>query len=123
MTNPQEIFQREKELGELFQKFEEKQNISIRYNVLSEGLVIWVGYNKEDDWGIVRGELMLSCLIKNFKLDKIGYKERPAILRYKSSYWESHELTVEYNISCPKFDFEVFFYDLSYQNYNTEYNF
>ena len=121
MTNPQEIFQREKKLGKLFQKKEEKQNIFIRYNVLSEGLVIWVGYNKEDDWGIVRGELMLSCLIKNFKLDKIRYKERPAILRYKSPYWESHELTVECNIPCPKFDFEV--YDLSYQDYDTEYNF
>ena len=123
MTNPQEIFQREKKLSELFQKKEEKQNISIRHNVSSKGLVIWVGYNKEDDWDIVRGELILSCLIETFKLDKIGYKERPAILRYKSSYWESHELTVEYNISCPKFDFEVFFYDLSYQNCNTEYNF
>ena len=123
MTNPQEIFQREKELGELFQKKEEKQNISIHYNVSSEGLVIWVGYNKEDDWDIVRGELILSCLIETFKLDKIGYKERPAILRYKSPYWESHKLTVEYNIPCPKFDFEVFFYNLSYQDYNTEYNF
>ena len=57
MTNPQEIFQREKKLSELFQKKEEKQNISIRHNVSSKGLVIWVGYNKEDDWDIVRGEL------------------------------------------------------------------
>ena len=123
MTNPQEIFQREKELGKLFQKKEEKQNISKRYNVSSEGLVIWVGYNKEGDWDIFQGELILSCLIKKFKLDKIGDKERPAILRYKSPYWESHKLTVEYNIPCPKFDFEVFFYDLPYQDYNTEYNF
>ena len=96
MTNPQKIFQREKEIGELFQKKEEKQNISVRYNVSSKGFVICVGYNKEDDSDIVRGELLLSCLIKNFKLDKIGYKERPAILRYKPPYWESHELTVEY---------------------------
>ena len=96
MTNPQEIFQREKELGKLFQKKEEKQNISVRYNVSSKSLVICVGYNKEDDSDIVQDELLLSCLIKNFKLDKIAYKERPAILRYKSPYWESQELTVEY---------------------------
>ena len=64
MTNPQEIFQREKELCKLFQSKEGKQNISIGYNVLSEGLVIWVGYNKEDDWDACRGELILSCLKK-----------------------------------------------------------
>ena len=63
-TNPQEIFQREKELCKLFQSKEGKQNISICYNVSSEGLVIWVGYNKEDDWHACRGELILSCLKK-----------------------------------------------------------
>ena len=46
MTNPQEIF---KVLDEVFQKKEKKQNISACYNILSEGLVIWVGYYKEDD--------------------------------------------------------------------------
>ena len=120
MTNPQEIF---KVLDEVFQKKEKKQNISACYNILSEGLVIWVGYYKEDDQDIVQGELVLSCLIKRFKLDKTCYKERPAILIYKSPYWESHELTVEYKVPCPKFDFEVFFCDLPCQDYNTEYNF
>ena len=57
---------KEKELCELFQSKEEKQNISISCNVLSEGLVMWVGYNKEDDWDACRGELILSCLIKKF---------------------------------------------------------
>ena len=52
-----------------------KQNISTRHNVSSEGLMIWVGYNKEDQWDANRGELILSYLIKNFKLDKIGYRE------------------------------------------------
>ena len=37
--------------------------------------MIWVGYNKEDQWDANRGELILSYLIKNFKLDKIGYRE------------------------------------------------
>ena len=50
MTNPHEIFQREKELCRLLQSKEERQIISISYNVLSESLVIWVGYNKEDNW-------------------------------------------------------------------------
>ena len=90
------FFKEKKELGKLFQQEEEKQNISIRYNVSSEGLMIWVGYNKEGQWDANRGELILSCLIKNCKLDKIGYREKPATLKYKSSYWQSHELTVEY---------------------------
>ena len=50
MAKPQEKFQREKELCKLFQQKEEKQNVSIRYNVSSEGLIIWVGYNIEDQW-------------------------------------------------------------------------
>ena len=123
MAKPQEKFQREKELCKLFQQKEEKQNVSIRYNVSSEGLIIWVDYNQEDQWEASRGELILSCLIKNFKLNKIGYREKAATLKYKSPYWESHELTDEYYILCPKFDFEVFSYDLSYQNCNTEYVF
>ena len=108
---------------ELFQNKEDKKNIAISYNVLSEGFVIWIHYDKEDDWDWRHGELILSCLIKNFKLDKISYKERPNILRYKSLYWKSYALTAEYYTPCPKFDHELFFYDLSYQEYNTEYNF
>ena len=80
-----EIFVLEKRAGRTISE-EGKRNISICYNISSEGLFIWIGYNKEDDWDIVRGELILSCLIETFKLDKIGYKERPAILRYKSPY-------------------------------------
>ena len=29
---------------------EKNQNVSISYDVWSKGLVIWVGYNKENDW-------------------------------------------------------------------------
>ena len=107
---------------ELFQNKEDKKNIAISY-VFSEGFVIWSHYDKEDDWDWRRGELILSCLIKNFKLDKISYKERPHILRYKSLYWESCVLTAEYYTPCPKFDHELFFYNLLYQEYSTEYNF
>ena len=103
-------------------KTKKKKGIAISYNVSSEGFVIWIHYDKEDDWYWKRDELILSCLIKNFKLNKIGYKERFNILRYNSPYWESHALTVEYYSPCPKFDHEVFFYDLSYQEYNTEYD-
>ena len=86
MTNSQAIFKREKELRELFRNKEEQKNIAISYNVPSEGFVIWIHYDKEDDWDWRCGELILSCLIKKFKLDKIGYKERLNILRYKSCY-------------------------------------
>ena len=123
MANHQEIFQREKELFELFHNKEEEKNLSISYNVSSEGLVLWVYYDLEDDWDWQCGELITSTLIKNFKLDKVGYKEKLNVLRYNSPYWESYALTVEYYSPCSKFDYKVFFYDLSFQEYNTEYNF
>ena len=116
-------FKEKKSCVNYFSKKKKKQNVSIRYNVSSEGLIIWVGYDKEDQWEANRGELILSGLIKNFKLNKIGYREKAATLKYKSPYWESHELIYEYYILCPKFDFEVFSYDLSYQNCNAEYVF
>ena len=81
MTNPQGIFEKEKELCELFQNKEEEKNISISYNVSSGGLVIWVYYVTEDDRDWKRGELIISTLIKNFKLDKAGYKKNPNVLR------------------------------------------
>ena len=123
MTNAQGIFEREKELCELFRNKEEEKNISISYNVSSEAVVIWVYYDTEDDSDWKRGELIISTLIKNFKLDKVRYKEKPNVLRYNSPYWESYALTVEYYSPCSKFDYKVFFYDLSFQEYNTEYNF
>ena len=49
MTNAQGIFEREKELCELFRNKEEEKNISISYNISSEALVIWVYYDTEDD--------------------------------------------------------------------------
>ena len=81
MTNPQGIFEKEKELRELFQNKEEEKNISISYNVSSRGLVIWVYYVTEDGRDWKRGELIISTLIKNFKLDKVGYKKNPNVLR------------------------------------------
>ena len=90
---------------------------------MSEGLVISVHFDKEDHWCWRRGEQILSTLIKNFKLDKISYKEKLNVLRYSAPYWESCALTVEYYIPCPKFDSEVFFFDELFQEYNTEYNF
>ena len=81
MTNPQGIFEKEKELRELFQNKEEEKNISISYNVSSRGLVIWVYYVTEDGRDWKRGELIISTLIKNFKLDKVGYKKTPNVLR------------------------------------------
>ena len=95
---------------------EKNQNVPISYDVWSKGLVIWVGYNKENDWDPYRVELLLTCLIKNVKLDKIGYKEILATLKYKLPYREPHELTVEYYIPSSKFDFEVFFYDIIIRN-------
>ena len=79
MTNLQGIFKREKELCELFQNKEEEKK---SYHLSREGLVIWVYYDTEDDWYWKRGEPIISTLIKNVKLDKVGYKEKSNILRY-----------------------------------------
>ena len=92
-----------------------KKSISITYNVSSEGLVIWVHFHKEDDWDWRRGEQIIPTLIKSFKLDKIGYKEKPNVLRYSAPYWESFALTVEYYSPCPK----LFFSDALFPEYNT----
>ena len=86
-------------------------------------MVIWVYYDTEDDSDWKRGKLIISTLIKNSKLDKVGYKEKPNVLRYNSPYWESYTLIVEYCSPCTKFDSKVFFYNLSFQEYNIEYNF
>ena len=123
MANQQGVFKREKELCELFRKNEEEKSVYITYNVSSEGLVVWVQFDKENDWDWWRGELTLTTLIKNFKLDKIGYKEKPNVLRYKSPYWDPFALTVEYYSPCPKINSEIFFFDESFQVYNNEYNF
>ena len=80
-----------------------KKSVCITYNVSSEGLVVWVQFDKEHNWDWRHGELILTNLIKNFKLDKIGYKEKPNVLRYKSPYWNPFALTVEYYSPCPKF--------------------
>ena len=123
MANEQGVFEREKELCELFQKSEEKKSAYITYNVSTEGLVVWVQFDKTDNWDWRRSELILTNLIKNFKLDKIGYKEKPNVLRYKSPYWDPFALTVEYYSPCPKINSEIFFFDESFQVYNNEYNF
>ena len=108
MTNSQDVFEREKELCEIFRDKEEK-SASISYNVSSKGLVIWVQYDTENHWDWKRGELILTILIKNFKLDKVGYNEKLNVLRYKSPYWDPHPFTVEYYSPCPKFDSEGVF--------------
>ena len=123
MANEQGAFEREKELCELFQKSEEKKSAYINYNVSTEGLVVWVHFDKTDNWDWRRSELILTNLIKNFKLDKIGYKEKPNMLRYKSPYWDPFALRVKYYSPCPNFNSEIFFFDESFQIYNNEYNF
>ena len=86
-------------------------------------MVLWVPYDTEDHWDWKRGELILSYLIKICKLGKVGYNEKLNVLRYKSLYWDPNPFTVEYYSLFPKYDSEVFFYDLSYQEYSTEYDF
>ena len=68
-------------------------------------------------------DLILTTLIKNFKLDKIGYKTKPNVLRYMLPPCESYEFAVEYYCPCPKFDSEVFFFDELFKEYNNEYKF
>ena len=75
MTNTQEIFQREKEMCELFQHNEDKLKICITYKVSSEGITIWVGYDKEDYWDVRRAELILSSLIKIVNWIKLSKKK------------------------------------------------
>ena len=79
--NDQCIFEREKEFCELFKINQQNKSVYILSNVSSEGMVTWVNFDKEDSWDSRHGEIILSTLIKNFKLDKIGYKPKPNVLR------------------------------------------
>ena len=75
MANSKEVFEREKELGELFQFNEGNKNLHIDFDVLSEGLLFGcINYDNDDHWDWKQGELILSCLIRQVKLHKIGYK-------------------------------------------------
>ena len=118
-----DVFEREKELCELFRQNEENKSVYISYNVSSESMVIWVHFDKEDNWNWRRREVLVTTLIKNFKLDKIGYKSKPNVLRYKSPHWDSYEFTCKYYTPCPKVESDVFFSDESFLEYNNEYDF
>ena len=123
MANSQDIFKREKHCVNHFD-IKKKKKVSPYF--ITFRVKIWLfGFNQydtEDHWDWKRGELILTILINNFKLDKVGYNEKLNVLRYKSLYWDPHPFTVEHYSPCPKFDSEVFFYNLSYQEYSTEYN-
>ena len=83
-----------------------------------------ITYDNDDHWDWKQGELILSCLIRQFKLHKIGYKEKPYVLRYNNSaFWLDHKFTVKYFVPCPEFHFDIFNSDPEYFEYNTEYNF
>ena len=85
-------------------------------------MVIWVHFDKEDEWDWRCGEQIISTLIKILNWIKLATKN-PNVLRYSAPYWESFALTGECDSPCPKFDSEVFFFDASFQEYNTEHNF
>ena len=91
--------------------------------VLSKGMVIWVHFDKEDNWDQQHGEVIVTTLIKTYKLNKIGHKSKPNTLRYKLPPWDSHEFTCEYYTQGPKFDSDVFFFDESFLEYNNKYDF
>ena len=56
MANSQEVFEREKELCELFQCNDGNKNLHIDFNVSTEGFVIWVHYGNDDHWDWKRGD-------------------------------------------------------------------
>ena len=100
-----------------------KIKVYVSYNVSSEDMVIWVHFDKEDNWDWRQGEVIVTTLTKNFKLDKIEYKSKPNVLRCKSLPWDSYEFSCEYYTPCPKFDSEVFLHDESFLEYDNVYDF
>ena len=115
-------FWKEKELCESFRENKENKSVYKTCNVSSEGIVVWVHFDKEDNWDWGRGELILSTLIKQFKLDKIGYNA-PNVLRYKSPPCDLYGFTCKYYSPCPNFDCEVFFFDESFKEYSNDCDF
>ena len=95
----------------------------IAFNVSSEGFVISVHFNNDDHWDYKRGKIILTCLIKRFKLDKLGYTLQPHALKHSMRFWFDYRYTVEYFTLCKKFGYEVFKFDPEYLEYSSEYNF
>ena len=108
-ANTENVFEKEIKMSELFRDNKDNSRINIIFNVSSGGITVWVGYEKEDDWEELRGQQIFCCLIKNFKLDKIVYKDSLHVLKYKPADYENHKLTCEYFIPVVKLDSTSFF--------------
>ena len=120
-VNTENVFEREIKMFKLFRDNEENSRINVTFNVSSGGITVWVGYEREDDREELRGQQIFFCLIKNFKLDKIGYKDLPHVLKYKSADYENYIMTCEYFIPMVKFKSYIFFYSKNYKEYNDPY--
>ena len=120
-VNTENVFEREIKMFKLFRDNEENSRINITLSVSSGGITVWVSYEREDDWEELRGQQIFFCLIKNFKLDKTGYKDSPHVLKYKSADYENYIMTCEYFIPMVNFESYIFFYSKNYEEYNDPY--
>ena len=120
-VNTENVFEREIKMFKLFRDNEENSRINITFNVSSGGITVWFDYEKQDDWEGLKGQQTFCFLIKNFKFDKISYKDSPHILKYKSADYENHKLTCEYFVPMVKFESYIFLYSKNYREYNDSY--
>ena len=103
-----------------FQRTESNQRRTVSYKVTNDCIAIWVDYDKDSDWDVLRGKNFLQWLLHQYRLHLLGYDpSKLAIVSFNRS-WEKKNKTVEYKfpLSLEKFNLRIFHYDFVYLNYD-----
>lgn len=127
IESDQGAFEREIELCERFEFKEGNEKVEITFNVSSNGIIVWVHYDNDNDWDNDRGKNILASLTKQFKLHLVGYKpDATEVAKYPGAPWEDRKKTTYYHIplDLEDFDINIFSHDKNYLQYNgNNYNF
>ena len=112
---------------ERFEFKEGNEKVEITFNVSSNGIIVWVHYDNDNDWDNDRGKNILASLTKQFKLHLVGYKpDVTEVAKYPGAPWEDRKKTTYYHIplDLEDFDINIFSHDKNYLQYNgNNYNF
>ena len=117
--NSEDGFEREMRLCEDFHYHDSTDDAIISFNISSEEMNILVYYNK--NWNAERGTVLLNTFLRRRKLDLIGYLPWQMI-KYPSAEWHKRKKPCQYTSLCPKFNFDMYFYDNDFRIYDGSYD-
>ena len=88
LQNPQKIFDRQNDTCKAFLCIESNERRTISYKITNDCIVIWVDYEKDSDWNVLRGKKFLQQLLHQYRLHLLGYDpSKLAIVSFKR-FWE-----------------------------------